>query len=160
MVNWDDSEGREALKDAKFLSFAKLVGISSSDLTLPDPNMYIDTVDHNSVVDPELLKGLGSISDDEREGVNCNLDSQAEMNCNLESFLLAQKFVPDSRCGVEDNKENTSAFNSNLESQEEMNCDLLSFLLAKFPDRSVEYDIENMFTIGLADIKNRLPSNI
>ncbi|TKY62658.1 hypothetical protein E2542_SST12516 [Spatholobus suberectus] len=57
VVNWDDSAGKEAFDNAKMRYWAEINGIPCN-VSLPDPNMYIDNVDWNAIVDPELILDL------------------------------------------------------------------------------------------------------
>lgn len=57
VVKWDDSAGEEAFHNAKKRFLAKMHGIPC-DMSLPNPDLYIDEVDWDSEVDPELLLDL------------------------------------------------------------------------------------------------------
>lgn len=62
IVEWNDSAGEEAFKKAKSRFWAQMNGlIPSSDLSLPDPNAYIDDIDWQSStenIDPQLILDL------------------------------------------------------------------------------------------------------
>lgn len=57
IVEWDDSEGEEAFRNAKARYWAKINHLPCP-IPLPDPDIYIDTVDYNAVLDPELVEDL------------------------------------------------------------------------------------------------------
>ncbi|KAL5224503.1 hypothetical protein ABZP36_011142 [Zizania latifolia] len=54
---WDDSEAFDNFKNAKARFWANYHD-QPSDIPLPDPDMYIDKVDHNCKIDPELVADL------------------------------------------------------------------------------------------------------
>ena len=57
IVDWDDSAAFEAFKDAKDRFYAVYHG-QPCDIPLPDPNMYIDVVNPDEYLDPELIADL------------------------------------------------------------------------------------------------------
>lgn len=57
VVDWDDSAALEAFKDAK-ARFCAIYHGQPCDIPLPDPNMYIDMVNPDEHVDPELVADL------------------------------------------------------------------------------------------------------
>ncbi|KDP26199.1 hypothetical protein JCGZ_22445 [Jatropha curcas] len=57
VVQWNDSAGEEAFHNAKNRFWAKINGLPC-DISLPDPDIYIDEVDWNSNIDPELYLDL------------------------------------------------------------------------------------------------------
>jgi len=57
VVQWNDSAGEEAFHNAKNRFWAEINGLPC-DILLPDPDTYIDEVDWNSTIDPELLLDL------------------------------------------------------------------------------------------------------
>ncbi|CAJ1913278.1 unnamed protein product [Sphenostylis stenocarpa] len=57
VANWDDSAGKEAFENAKMRYWADINGIHCN-ISLPDPDIYIDDVDWNAIVDPELMLEL------------------------------------------------------------------------------------------------------
>ncbi|XP_057438022.1 uncharacterized protein LOC130730130 [Lotus japonicus] len=70
VLHWDDSAGKEAFDNAKKRFWAKINGLPCG-ISLPDPDIYIDDVDWNSSVDPELILDLEReriFSDDEKRG--------------------------------------------------------------------------------------------
>ncbi|XP_022153948.1 uncharacterized protein LOC111021336 isoform X2 [Momordica charantia] len=57
VVKWNDSAGEEAFHNAKSRFWAKINGLPC-DISMPDPNIYIDEIDWNCSVDPDLLLDL------------------------------------------------------------------------------------------------------
>ncbi|KAG7549416.1 hypothetical protein ISN45_Aa06g003120 [Arabidopsis thaliana x Arabidopsis arenosa] len=57
VVQWDDSAGEDAFKNAKSRFWAEINGLTC-DLSLPDPDVYIDDVDWDAEVDTELILDL------------------------------------------------------------------------------------------------------
>ncbi|XP_015898039.3 uncharacterized protein LOC107431594 [Ziziphus jujuba] len=57
VIKWDDSAGEEAFINAKNRFWAEINGFPCN-ISLPDPNIYIDDVDWNSSIDPDLLMDL------------------------------------------------------------------------------------------------------
>lgn len=57
IVDWDDSAAFEAFKDAKDRFYAVYHG-QPCNIPLPDPNMYIDVVNPDEYLDPELIADL------------------------------------------------------------------------------------------------------
>lgn len=57
VVDWDDSAGKEAFDNAKTRFWEEMNGIPCN-LSLPDPDIYIDNVDWDLSVDPELIQDL------------------------------------------------------------------------------------------------------
>ncbi|KAF4355562.1 hypothetical protein CsatB_016211 [Cannabis sativa] len=57
IVKWNDSASEEAFRQAKNRFWAHINGLAS-EVVLPDPDIYIDEVDWNSEIDPELLLDL------------------------------------------------------------------------------------------------------
>ncbi|OAY43247.1 uncharacterized protein LOC110619953 [Manihot esculenta] len=57
VVKWNDSAGEEAFHNAKNRFWAKINGLPC-DISLPDPDIYIDEIDWNSNIDPELYLDL------------------------------------------------------------------------------------------------------
>ncbi|XP_010423645.1 PREDICTED: uncharacterized protein LOC104708725 [Camelina sativa] len=72
VVQWDDSAGEEAFNIAKSRFYAEINGFTC-DLSLPDPDVYIDDVDWDAEVDAELIldleRGPDLIPDDKEEHV-------------------------------------------------------------------------------------------
>ncbi|XP_043725887.1 uncharacterized protein LOC122672488 [Telopea speciosissima] len=71
VIQWNDSAGQEAFNNAKHRFWATINGLPI-DISLPDPNLYIDEIDWNCTVDQELLADLDrallhSDDDDEKE---------------------------------------------------------------------------------------------
>nr|GLL40943.1 uncharacterized protein LOC109180717 isoform X1 [Ipomoea trifida] len=57
VVKWDDSASQEAFHDAKTRYWARSNGVAC-DNPLPDPCKYVDDVDWNATVDPEMILDL------------------------------------------------------------------------------------------------------
>ncbi|KAJ8900362.1 hypothetical protein K2173_025002 [Erythroxylum novogranatense] len=57
VLNWDDLAGKQAFQNAKERYWAEINGFPC-DISLPDPDMYIDDIDWNADIDPELIKDL------------------------------------------------------------------------------------------------------
>lgn len=57
VLNWDDSAGEEAFRNAKSQYWAKINGFSC-DISAPDPNAYIEEINWNPYIDPELIREL------------------------------------------------------------------------------------------------------
>lgn len=57
IVQWNDSAGEEAFQNAKNRFWAK-INDRPCDISLPDPDIYIDEIDWNSSIDPELILDL------------------------------------------------------------------------------------------------------
>ncbi|KAL8172153.1 hypothetical protein V2J09_023957 [Rumex salicifolius] len=57
VIRWNDTAAEEAFKNAKSRYWAEMNGLPCN-VKLPDPDTYIDKVDWNSNVDPELLLDL------------------------------------------------------------------------------------------------------
>ncbi|BAD68288.1 unknown protein [Oryza sativa Japonica Group] len=57
VVDWDDSAALETFNDAK-ARFCAVYHGQPCDIPLPDPNMYIDMVNQDEHVDPELVADL------------------------------------------------------------------------------------------------------
>ncbi|EXC10464.1 hypothetical protein L484_008631 [Morus notabilis] len=57
ILDWDDSAVEEAFQNAKWRFWAEMNGLTC-DVSLPDPDIYIDKIDWNPVIDPELMKEL------------------------------------------------------------------------------------------------------
>ncbi|XP_006345375.1 protein RNA-directed DNA methylation 3 [Solanum tuberosum] len=57
VVKWDDSAGQEAFNDAKRRYWAEIRGLPPQNPP-PNPDLYIDKVDWDSAIDPELILDL------------------------------------------------------------------------------------------------------
>lgn len=64
VLNWNDSAGRDAFSDAKRRFWAEINGLPC-DISLPDPDLYIDSIDWDSRIDPEQLLDPIVITEDE-----------------------------------------------------------------------------------------------
>ncbi|GMJ11849.1 hypothetical protein HRI_004854100 [Hibiscus trionum] len=87
VVQWNDSAGEEAFHNAKNRFWAEINGLPC-DISLPDPDSYIDKIDWDSEIDPELLLDL------EREPkVPDEKDKSENVVILGNSLLLNQPFV-------------------------------------------------------------------
>lgn len=57
VLNWNDLAGEEAFHNAKRRFWAKIHCITCN-ISPPDPDMYIDDIDWNPYIDPELVQNL------------------------------------------------------------------------------------------------------
>ncbi|XP_038698117.1 bifunctional endo-1,4-beta-xylanase XylA-like [Tripterygium wilfordii] len=71
VINWDDSAVEEAFNSAKSRFWAQINGLPC-DISLPDPDMYIEEIDWDSIINPEL------ILDSEREPKVCDQTDNGE----------------------------------------------------------------------------------
>ncbi|PRQ54962.1 hypothetical protein RchiOBHm_Chr1g0319371 [Rosa chinensis] len=55
VLNWDDSAGEEAFQNAKKRFWADINGLHC-DISLPDSDIYIDEIDWNPFIDPDIVK--------------------------------------------------------------------------------------------------------
>ncbi|WCJ33406.1 hypothetical protein M5689_014772 [Euphorbia peplus] len=85
VVQWNDSACEEAFHNAKSRFWAKMKGLLC-DISLPDPDEYIDEVDWNSEIDPELYLDL------EREFKYPDEKDNKEEGVILDNNLLNQSF--------------------------------------------------------------------
>ncbi|KAL9421056.1 hypothetical protein AB3S75_038591 [Citrus x aurantiifolia] len=60
VLNWDDSAGKEAFQNAKERFWAHINDFPCR-ISLPDPDIYIDEIDWNAHIDPELITDLESV---------------------------------------------------------------------------------------------------
>ncbi|KAF8395774.1 hypothetical protein HHK36_019725 [Tetracentron sinense] len=70
VVQWNDSAGEEAFHNAKNRFWAAINGLPCG-ISLPDPDIYIDEIDWNSNINPELLLDLDKkpvLLNEERNG--------------------------------------------------------------------------------------------
>ncbi|XP_027342920.1 uncharacterized protein LOC113855472 [Abrus precatorius] len=70
VLNWNDSSAEEAFQNAKKHYWAKINSLPC-EISLPDPDTYIDQIDWNPCIDPELVKELDdaffTLPDEEQE---------------------------------------------------------------------------------------------
>ena len=83
VLQWNDSAGEEAFHNAKNRFWAQINGLPC-DISLPDPDMYIDEVDWNCSIDPELILDL------EQESVVPDDSAKSEVVSSLGTALLLQ----------------------------------------------------------------------
>ena len=55
ILSWDDSAGEEALQNAKKRFWAKMNNLPC-EISLPDPDIYIDEIDWSTKIDHELIR--------------------------------------------------------------------------------------------------------
>lgn len=60
VLNWDDSAGKEAFQNAKERFWAHINDFPCH-ISLPDPDIYIDEINWNAHIDPELITDLESV---------------------------------------------------------------------------------------------------
>lgn len=100
VVDWDDSACEEAFQNAKTRFWAEINGLSC-DISLPDPDIYIDDVDwNNSYVDPDLLSDLedeATMNSDEEE-----MDVIEEVNLTDGCLYYLNQCVPCTGWGNEE----------------------------------------------------------
>lgn len=84
VLNWNDSAGEEAFHNAKRRFWAEINGMPCG-ICQPDPDIYIDDIDWNPYIDPELIQSLDKdfFAPDEREQDFKLGDSNKMTNCPL-----------------------------------------------------------------------------
>lgn len=82
VLKWNDCAGEEAFINAKNRFWAQINGLPC-DISLPDPDIYIDKVDWNSNVDPELLLDL-----------ECESTVPANQEKGEQVVILGESLVP------------------------------------------------------------------
>lgn len=85
VVQWNDSAGEEAFNNAKNRYWAEINGLPCN-ISLPDPDTYIDEIDWSSDVDPELILDL------DREPKDLDQRNKEDEGVILGSLLLNQPF--------------------------------------------------------------------
>ncbi|KAK9125143.1 hypothetical protein Scep_013989 [Stephania cephalantha] len=88
VIQWNDSAGEEAFHNAKTRFWAEMNGFEC-DISLPDPDMYIDVVDWDCEIDPELLLDLERQPEPPVEDEN---DGKVEF-CGDSLFFMNQPVV-------------------------------------------------------------------
>uniref|UniRef100_A0A7N1A6C6 Uncharacterized protein n=1 Tax=Kalanchoe fedtschenkoi TaxID=63787 RepID=A0A7N1A6C6_KALFE len=58
VINWDASEAEDTFLAAKRRFWARINGLPTDDVPMPDPNAYIEKIDWNACVDTELFVDL------------------------------------------------------------------------------------------------------
>lgn len=98
VLNWDDSAGKEAFNNAKNRFWAEINGFPCN-ISLPDPDIYIDEINWDPDIDPELIKNLESVFFDPNDEENKrrfehgnkksrNLTAVASKSCNGNSEII------------------------------------------------------------------------
>ncbi|EXB93950.1 hypothetical protein L484_015495 [Morus notabilis] len=85
VVKWNDSAGEEAFNNAKSRFWAKINGLPC-DISSPDPDIYIDDIDWDASIDPELFLDL------EREPEPSDESNQGERVLILGDSHIDQPF--------------------------------------------------------------------
>ncbi|KAJ6853105.1 uncharacterized protein M6B38_251065 [Iris pallida] len=85
VVDWDDSAALEAFQNAKARYWAE-INRFPCDIPLPDPDIYIDKVDYEAVIDPKLVEDL------EKRPPPPDVDTNTSVI--WDSFIYANKPVP------------------------------------------------------------------
>ncbi|GLT66022.1 hypothetical protein SLA2020_384180 [Shorea laevis] len=88
VLQWEDSAGKEAFENAKKRYWSKINGLPC-DISLPDPNIYIDEIDWYPDIDPELIKDLeqelaASIPPDGCNDNPCKVDNPWECGNDIQ----------------------------------------------------------------------------
>ncbi|XP_010922225.1 uncharacterized protein [Elaeis guineensis] len=86
VIQWDDSAALEAFQNAKARFFAEYNGFHCN-IPPPDPNLYIDEVDQDAIVDPDLVADL-----DKPPPASIDVDNTATNG--WDSFIFTDKPVP------------------------------------------------------------------
>ncbi|PON47916.1 hypothetical protein PanWU01x14_240900 [Parasponia andersonii] len=100
VVEWNDSACEEAFNNAKRRFYAK-INCLPCEISLPDPDIYIDNIDWNSEIDHELYLDL------EREPKPSDVDNQTENVLILCDSLLPNQSFSTGWGDAEDCKEDT-----------------------------------------------------
>lgn len=87
IAEWDDSAAFEAFQNAKSRYWAYINNLPC-DIPLPDPDMYIEKVNHNVVIDPKLIEDL------EKEQPPPLPDCKKEGSSGWESLIFENKQTP------------------------------------------------------------------
>lgn len=85
---WDDSGALESFQNAKARFYAAYHGEPCGDIPPPDPDMYIDEVDHECEVDPELVAELDAVG----------LPFEPEDGSSAQAAAAAIAWADDSKC--------------------------------------------------------------
>lgn len=83
VFDWNASAAEEAFQNAKKRYWAKMNSLPD-DISLPDPDTYIDQIDWNPYIDPELVKEVDSayfaLPDEEQENAMKNKRTKTAVN--------------------------------------------------------------------------------
>ncbi|XP_030532206.1 uncharacterized protein LOC115742209 [Rhodamnia argentea] len=96
ICHWDDSAAEEAFQNARKRFWAEINGLPC-DISLPDPDIYMDKINWNQAIDPELVKDL-----DEQYFNPDIVDEDEEMGSKkkrIENLVGS----PSDRCNVDPN---------------------------------------------------------
>ncbi|KAM0981265.1 hypothetical protein ACFX2A_014619 [Malus domestica] len=86
IVQWNDSANLETFNNEKYRFWAAINGVPCN-ISLPDPDIYIDDIDWNSSIDPELILDL------EREPEPTDDENQDNGVTLVNPLLLDQSFA-------------------------------------------------------------------
>ncbi|XP_058742401.1 uncharacterized protein LOC131614881 [Vicia villosa] len=89
VMKWDDSAAKQAFHDAKNRFWAE-INCFRCDIPLPDPDMYIDEVDWDASVDPELYLDL----DREEEARDRIIEKSQEETVTVDNYLGNWELTP------------------------------------------------------------------
>ncbi|XP_072968919.1 uncharacterized protein [Typha angustifolia] len=104
IVEWNDSAALEAFQNAKARFWAEYHG-RPCEIPLPDPDMFIDKVDPDARIDPELLADLEKRPHVSSDGVSAAPNG-------WDSFIFANKPVPATGWGDAEQNETSDQHNS------------------------------------------------
>ncbi|XVE99879.1 hypothetical protein REPUB_Repub03eG0239700 [Reevesia pubescens] len=105
VLTWDDSAGEEAFQNAKRRYWAEISGFSC-DISAPNPNSFIDEINWNPYIDPELIRDLEqeyfSPNNGEKDGkvelenkIARNLSSARIEGCNMIPYKVDNPWESD-----------------------------------------------------------------
>ncbi|GAV69403.1 PPR domain-containing protein/PPR_1 domain-containing protein/PPR_2 domain-containing protein/PPR_3 domain-containing protein, partial [Cephalotus follicularis] len=112
VVNWDDSAGEEAFQNAKKRFWAKING-RLFDISLPDPDLYIDEINWNPDIDDKLIKDIEQAYFAPDEG-----DNEVKAWCNYKKTRNLVPVPSDLYNKNPGNDDNPWEYNSNTEGTE------------------------------------------
>ena len=87
IAEWDDAAAFEAFQHAKARYWADINGLPR-EIPLPDPDMYIDKVNHKVVIDPKLVEDL------EKQQPPCIPEGKKEGSNGWDSIIFENKPIP------------------------------------------------------------------
>ncbi|XP_020533891.1 pentatricopeptide repeat-containing protein At4g20740 [Jatropha curcas] len=84
VINWNDSAGEEAFQKAKGRFWAEINGLRW-EISLPDPDMYVDDINWDPNIDPDLIKDLEQAFFAPEEGKQDKIELESEKTGNFMS---------------------------------------------------------------------------
>ncbi|KAF8022243.1 hypothetical protein BT93_G2397 [Corymbia citriodora subsp. variegata] len=93
IFHWDDSAAEEAFQNAKKRFWAEINGLPC-DISLPDPDIFMDEINWNQAIDPELIKDL-----DKQYFNPDDVEEDKEMG-SKKKRIKNQVGLPSDRCDV------------------------------------------------------------